>query len=237
MRKLPLLPTFGTVLKTSVIELYRSMGFTVLVSAVWFLGYLPILFLGTVFSSGLNMPQQDQFGFFIFSMVGIGFWNGLCTGPLMTTFYGLYQERKNDYPSLKLFWQVLKKVYWRSAGIHWLYSLVVSFLLFNIKIAFGSSNLLLIIPGILSIYILFITVLTSFYYHPLICIDNTLKKTIKKSFLLTMDNIGLTIWLGALLGLVMLISIGTVFPLVLIYAALVVYVTDKGFELIYQKYD
>jgi uncharacterized membrane protein YesL len=242
MKKLPLFPTLGSTLKKSFMELYSSMGLSILISFTWFLGYLPILFMIYVLWGALNTTHglvtfNDRFMFYIIGSLGIAFWNGLLTGPLTTAWYGLYQLRKTDYPSFKSFLQIFKRIYWRSASIHWTFSFVIIILLLNATIAVRNSNLLLIISGILSVYVLFLVILTSFYFHPLIHLDNTFKKVIKKSFLLVLDNIGLSIWFSAFLGLMFMIGIGLVFPLLLIYGALVIYVIDKGFELIYQKYD
>jgi uncharacterized membrane protein YesL len=242
MKKLLFFSTFGKTLKKSLQELYNSMGFSILISFMWFLGYLPILFViysfwGVVNTAHSTLVGSQQWFFGILSLLVISFWNGLVTGPLTTVFYGLYQIRKVDYPSFKLFLQIVKKVYWRSAGIHWVFSLVVTVLVLNVIVAIKNSNLFIMIPGVLSAYVLFLVLLTSFYFHPLIHLDNSFKKVVKKSFLLVVDNIGLSIWLNVFLGLMLFLSIGLVFPLLLIYGALVIYVVDNGFEPIYQKYE
>jgi uncharacterized membrane protein YesL len=242
MKKLPLFPTLGVTLKKTFGELYSSMGLSILISCTWFIGYLPILLILYGLWGGLTtihglQALNDRLMFFILSSLIIAFWNGLLIGPLTTAWYGLYQVRKTDYPSIKSFTQIFKKIYRRSACIHWLFSLVITILLLNVTIALRNSNLLLTVAGIISAYVLFLIILTSFYYHPLIYLDNTLIKVVKKSFLLVLDNIGLSIWFSVFLGLMFVISIGLVFPLLLIYGAVVIYVIDKGFELIYQKYD
>lgn len=242
VKKLPFFPTFGNTLKKTFIELYNSMGLSILISFTWFLGFLPVLFMMYGLWGGLATVQDlktfgDRLIFLFIGSLFIAFWNGLLTGPLTTTWYSLYQARKTEYPSFKLFSQIFKKIYWRSAGIHWLFSLVVAVLFLNIIIAARNSSLLLIVAGIFSAYILFLVCMAAFYFHPLIHLDNSFKKVIKKSFLLTLDNIGLTIWFNIFLGLIFLISIGLIFPLLLIYGAVVIYVIDKGFDSIYQKYD
>jgi Predicted integral membrane protein len=242
MRKLPLFPTFGNVLKKTFVELYNSMGLSVLISCTWCLGFLPILFMmyglwgGLANAHGLQ-TYGERFAFLVFGSLIVVFWNGLVTGPLTTAWYSLYQARKTDYPSFKLFKQIVKKIYWRSAVIHWLFSAVALILFLNIIIALRNANLLLVVAGVLSAYILFLACLASFYFHPLIHLDNSFKKVIKKSFLLTLDNFGLSFWFSLFLGLMFLLSISLIFPLLLIYGAVAVYVTDNGFEPIYQKYD
>ncbi len=242
MKKLPFFATLGNTLKKTFIEIYSSMGLSFLISLTWCMSFLPILFTlyglwgGLATAHGLS-ASGDRFAFFLLGSIFIAFWNGLLTGPITTAWYGIYQVRKGDYVSFKKFLEIFKKSYWRSAGVHWIYSFLIVIMLLNIVIAFRNSNLLLIIAGVLSAYMLFLFSLTSFYFHPLIYLDNTLKKVIKKSFLLTMDNMSLTLALSLFMGLMFVISIGLVFPLLLVYGALAVYVMDYGFEPIYQKYD
>jgi uncharacterized membrane protein YesL len=242
MKKLPFFATFGNTLKRAFVELYSSMGLSILISFVWCLSFLPILFAlyglwgGLATAHGLS-TSGDRLVLFLMGSLFIAFWNGLLTGPLTTAWYGLYQIRKTDYPTMKKFGQIFKKNYWRSAIIHWLQSLIILVLILNIIIAFRNSNFLLIIAGVLSAYMLFLFSLISFYFHPLIYLDNSFKKVIKKSFLLTMDNMSLTLFYSVFLGLMFILSIGLVFPLLLIYGAVVIYTIDFGFEPIYQKYD
>jgi uncharacterized membrane protein YesL len=242
MKKLPLFPTLGTVLKKSFSELYSSMGLSILISSTWCLGFLPILFMLYGFWGGMttnhgSVAYNERFLFLGTGMLMIAFWNGLFTGPLTTAWYSLYQARKTDYPNLGLFWQLFKKHYWCSAGIHWLFSGAAIILLLNMLIAVRNSNLLLTIAGTLSTYILLLVSLCFFYVHPLIQLDNNFKKVVKKSFLLVLDNFGLSLWMSLILGVLFLFSILLIFPLLLIYGAVVIYMSDKGFELIYQKYD
>jgi uncharacterized membrane protein YesL len=242
LRKLPFFPTFGNTLKKTFLELYNSMGLSALISITWFLGFVPIIFMTYGLWGGLANLQiiktyGDRLLYFFIGSLAMALWNGLLIGPFTTAWYGLYQARKTDYPSFKIFSQMFKKFYWRSAGIHLLFNVVIIILFLNITFAVRNFSLIFVISGILSAYILFLIAVASFYFNPLIYLDNTLKKVIKKSFLLTLDNIGLTIWFGIFLGLMLVISISFVFPLLFIYGALLIYTIDNGFEVIYQKYD
>jgi uncharacterized membrane protein YesL len=77
----------------------------------------------------------------------------------------------------------------------------------------------------------------SFYFAPLIYLNNGIKKTIKKAFLLVFDNTLLTIVLMMILGIfcgLLLIFLPVWF---LFYGAILVYVTDLGFNAIYDRYE
>ena len=101
MKKLPFFSTFGNTLKKTFIELYNSMGLSILISLTWFIGFLPILFMMYGLWGGLATAQGmktfgDRLMFLIIGSLVVAFWNGLLTGPLTTAWYGLYQARKTD---------------------------------------------------------------------------------------------------------------------------------------------
>jgi uncharacterized membrane protein YesL len=106
----------------------------------------------------------------------------------------------------------------------------------NVLIALMERSLFFFIIGMFSFYLLIFLILMSFFFAPLIHLNNGIKKTIKKAFLLVMDNTLMTICLMLVLGVLFGISI--VFPIVwvLVYAAISVYITDKGFYAIYDRY-
>lgn len=249
MKKLPLFPTLGDTLKKTFKELYGSMGFSFVLSLLWFAAYLPIIFIfisiyfNPTLLSKVQQPGDIFILFFGISLVS-SIWNGLVAGPVTTALYGLYENRKSDYPNPRMFFQIFKKCYTRSAGVHFVYSLVVTALLLNFVIIFTQPTTLMLIAGIISLYMLFFLILLQFYFHPLLFLDNSFKKVVKKSFLLTMDNLGLTFWYAAIIGLlpVLTLFIPQIMPVTMlilffIYGAFIIYIINHGFETIYAKYD
>jgi uncharacterized membrane protein YesL len=238
--KLPLFPTIGKILKRSFSELYNSMGFTILMSLIWFIGFLPVVLIAATMVQYLLVSKAargEAFVFVVVSLLGISLWNGLFAGPVTTAVYGLYQQRKSDYPSFKSFIETFKRFYWRSAAIHWIFSLCVTLLTFNLIIAQMEAGIFFKVAGLISIYILLFVMLMPFYFHPLIYLNNKVKAVIKKTFLLVLDNLGLSLWFSFILGCLFLLSLMIPFLLILAYGGLFVYLVDSGFEAIYNKYE
>ncbi len=234
MKKLPLFPTLGKVLKTSFIEAYRSLGFTFLISLIWQIGYLlmffaasPILMIGS---------QKNSGGSVILGMLAVTVVNALLLGPLTVTLYGLYQQRKAGYPTFKTFIDIFKKVYLRAAGINGLLWLINTLFVFNMVTAFPSQNLLLKISGLFSLYCLLFGAMMPFFFHPLIYLGYGIKKTIQKAFILILDNFGLSFWLNLFLGVLLAASTLFIF-LLFLYGGLMIYILDAGFGAIWDKYD
>ncbi len=238
--KLPIFPTIGKSFKESFMELYSSLGFTMLVSFIWFISYLPVLLLvGTFLLRKVQkLPEPAEIMSLIIAFVVLfGFWNTLVGGPLFSAAYGLYQGRKEDYPSFKMFFRIFRENYRRSAAVWGTFSVGLGLLLLNMVIALLGKQLLLFIAGAVSLYVVFFILLMSFYFNPLINLGNSFKKVIRKSFLLVLDNFGLSIWFLLILGGLLVLSIYVPFLFVLIYGAMVIYFTDKGFFAVYDKYD
>lgn len=233
MNKLPLFPTLGKVLKKSFVEFYQSFGFSLLLGLIWMPGYLALIFVASPILYGIAKQMPS---FAVLGMLGLTVVNALLTGPVTTAMYGFYQQRKDGYPSFRSFFATLKQGYWRSAGLHAIYWLVISLLFFNISLAtVPKANFLFKIASLFSVYCVFFLSLLPFFFHPLLHLNHGIKKTIRKSCILLLDNFGVCFWLNLVLGLLLLAS--TLFPFLLFgYGGLLIYVIDSGFETIWNKY-
>jgi len=240
--KLPFFPTIGKNLGQSLAEMYKSLGFTLLIDLLWFFGYVPIFTMALV--SLKAIPQSPQPGDLLqsvlFFLISFCIWHSLVAGPLMTIVYTLYQERRIEYPSFKMFGQLFRRFYWRSVKINALFSLTLSLLFLNVILALNFPNILFLASGIVSLYCLLFVLMMSFYFNPLIYLENPLKKVIRKSFLLVIDNFLISFGFTAVLGIVAAVCITfpiAMFLMAIIYGPLLVYFTDRGFEAVYGRYD
>ena len=243
MTKLKVFPTIGMVIKNTFKEIYQSFSYSVLISLVFGILSIPILaiifdaFQQIVNNSTTGITLNGLFGIFIGTLINISIWNVLVMAPLITAFYSLHQVKKESYPGVKTFFSLLWKYYLPSITVNGLFSLAFILLFMNVMIGLiGRSNLLFIF-GMLSFYLQLFISLMSFYFAPLIYLNNGIKKTIKKAFLLAMDNTLLTIALMLVLGI--LFGVTILFPVFwfLCFGAILVYVTDLGFNAIYNRYD
>jgi uncharacterized membrane protein YesL len=243
MMKLPVFSTVGKVLKSSGAELYRSLGYSLVTSLIWFLAFVPVLYIILMIPTALTIELKQAKNLMdagmssFFGIVLVAFLNGLLTGPITTALFALFQEKKEGYPNIGSFFKCLARVYWLSARVHLAFSLIVSILLFNVLVMVADRGLLMKVAGIFSIYGLFLMMLLSLYLHPLIFYKNRFGDVFKKAFLLTLDNMGISILTGLAVALIFLISLGLIFPVLLLFGALYIYLLDNGFEFIAQKYE
>lgn len=243
MTKLKVLPTIGMVIKNTFKEIYQSFSYSVLISIIYGTINIPILLLIVAcFSmmaggSGKSVTANESFSILIWTMI-LGFiWNTFVVAPVVTAFYSLYQVKKESYPGIKTFFSLFGKYYRPAIAVNGLFSLIFILLSMNVLIGLFGRSTLLFVTGMLSFYLQVFIGLMSFYFAPLIYLNNGIKKTIKKAFLLVLDNTLLTIALMIVLGV--LFGVTILFPVFwfLCYGAILVYVTDLGFNAIYNRYD
>lgn len=242
-KKLAIFPTLGSVIKNAFKEAYQSFIYSALTSVISAICNVPIFMI--VFatfsfmanSAKNNIPPSEVFQILVFGLILCGIWNTIVKAPVITGLYCLYQTKKEDYPGFRTLINLIIKHYRASFTVNGLFSLTFILLFMNIIIAMMEQSLFLFLVGMVSFYLLIFLILMSFYFAPLIHLNNGIKKTIKKAFLLVMDNTLMTILLMLLLGVLFVISI--VFPIIwlLAYGAVSVYVIDLGFYAIYNRYE
>lgn len=243
MTKLKVFPTIGMVIKNTFKEIYQSFSYSVLVSIIYGTVNIPILLIIVAFfsmvagGSGKNITANELFSMFLWTMILGAIWNTFVVAPVTTAFYSLYQVKKESYPGIKTFFGLLGKYYRPAIAVNGLFSLIFILLSMNVMIGLLERSTLLFVTGMVSFYIQIFIGLMSFYFAPLIYLNNGIKKTIKKAFLLVLDNTLLTIALMLVLGI--LFGVTILFPVFwfLCFGAILVYVTDLGFNAIYNRYD
>lgn len=241
--KLPVFPTLGSVIKNAFKEAYQSLIYSAITSIVLAICNIPIFWIVFATFSFMaenvtkNVPVNELFSMLMWGLILCGVWYTIIVAPVTTALYSLYQTKKEDYPGVKTFFNTLLKHYRTSFTVNGLFSLAFILLFMNVMLALMERNLFLFIIGMFSFYLLIFLILMSFFLAPLIYLNNGIKKTIKKAFLLVMDNTLMTIFLILLLGVLFVLSLIIPILWVLVYGALLVYVTDLGFYAIYNRYD
>ena len=243
MTKIKVFPTIGMVLKNTFKEIYQSFSYSVLTGIIYGTISIPTLLIIvasiSMVASGSekNITANELFSVFIWAMILGAIWNTFVVAPATTAFYSFYQVKKETYPGIKTFFSLFRKYYRPSIVVNGLFSLTFILLFTNVMIGIIERSTLLFVTGMLSFYLQVFISLMSFYFAPLIYLNNGIKKTIKKAFLLVLDNTLLTIVLMLVLGV--LFGVTMLFPVFwfLIYGAILVYVTDLGFNAIYDRYE
>lgn len=244
MRKLKVFPTVGMVIKNTFKEIYQSFSYSVVTSVVYGTLSIPIFLIFVGFFSIIansskdnSMGVNEMFTLIMLSTILYAIWNTFVVAPVTTAFYSIYQVKKEDYPGVKTFFSLFGKYYRPSIAVNGLFSLAFILLFFNVMIGLLERTTLLFISGMLSFYLQIFIGLMSFYFAPLIYLNNGVKKTFKKAFLLVLDNTGLTIALMLILGILYVATMLLPVFWFLIYGSILVYVTDLGFNAIYDRYE
>lgn len=242
MQKLSVLPTLERVIKNGFKEVYHYFAYSALNSIVMAICNIPIfmiIFATFNFMAG-NVPKNvavsEMFSMLIWGLILCAIWNTIVAAPVTTAFYSLYQYKKEDYPGFKTFFGLLLKNYRAAFTVNGLFSLLFTLLFMNVIIALMERTLFFFIIGMFSFYLLIFIILMSFFFAPLIHLNNGIKKTIKKAFLLVMDNTGMTVCLVLLLGILFVLSIVVPVFWFVMFGAILVYITDLGFYAIYDRY-
>ncbi|HOL10872.1 MAG TPA: hypothetical protein PLZ08_08565 [Bacillota bacterium] len=239
-RHLPVLPTFWDTFKQSFLQVYERLGFSVVISLIWFFAHLLVfLFIPTSLIQLLIpmvKPGAQVANNILASMVLYSVWNGLVTAPLTTALYGIVHESDETALEIKDYFRIVRQHYWSSVKVGLVFGLIVTLLFLNIVNSVIGNNLLLTILGNVSFFILFFLLLMQFYFAPLIYYKNNLISIAKKSFYLAGDNFGFTFVSLVMLFVLMALSFGALLPLVFAFGAFITFYINIAYEAIYKKY-
>jgi hypothetical protein len=224
--------------KRSVIDIYNHLGYSLLVSFLWFLVFIPVGVIAfNILITSLEQQDHPLFLLFFFLLFGVPYC-AFILGPAQTAlFYQMNQVIDND-AEFKGFWIGLRKHYWLSARVYGLYGGMLIFCLIDLLICLlAVDHFVLKIFGIFLFY-LFCFLLLSALYLPgfIVCQDNTLKKVLKKAALLTLDNVLISI--GVFL-IFLLVGVGftLITPLLIFfYGSIVQVVMIHLFRVLMDKY-
>lgn len=239
MKKLPLIPTFGKALKATLSEMYGSMAYMLLISVAWFASFIPQCTIIILFFRALFDPEFHSFllQLLIFGSLICSVWTALVTGPVTSALYGMNREKKDSYIGWRTFVKYFKSKYWISFRAYFVITLGVTLAIFNVVISLMEPGLPFKIIGLISLYLLIVLGLMSFYFQPLIFYKHGFKSIFYRSFILSLDNLGLTFLFSLMVGLVFAFGVPSIIVVVLVFGAFYIYLTDFGFEAIAEKYE
>ncbi|NLW56239.1 MAG: hypothetical protein GX050_06435 [Firmicutes bacterium] len=206
------------ILKDAVIDLYNHIGYTMLISVLWFFTILP---LGVFLLNTLRVyfaNQDNPLGLLLFLLLLAVPYTAFIIGPVHTAlFYQMSRVIENE-AEFKGLWLGLRKFYWKSAGIYALYMITLLFTLVDILICFFiAEHILIKFVGFFLVYMFLFLLLAGTYLPGFIVLqDNTWKKVYKKTLLLTLDNTLATLGIQLIL-LALGIGCTVVTPLVICF--------------------
>ncbi len=226
------------IFKDAFIDLYNHIGYSMLISALWFFSFIPFgVFLYNsvhVYLENRDNPLNLLFFLLVFSIPYAAFILGPVQSGLL---YQMNQVIEND-AELKGLWIGFRKFYRRSAAVYGLYIGALIFTLVDVIICFFVlDNILIKFIGFILLYLFIFLLLASIYLPNFIVFqENTWKRVYKKTFLLTLDNTLHTIGVQLILFVIGL-GFTVITPLVIFfYGSLLQVVGIRLFQGLMAKY-
>jgi len=178
MKKVALWPT----IKASFIDIYDNLGWVLFISAIWFGFAIPFVF--AILPGNLHLFLRILLGTSVIFL-----------GPATAGSYYLANRLiKREIVEWRDFFYAFKKFFWRAEAL--ILILIVAIIIVVVDFTFYSQiqNTVVKVLSIFWLYILLFLGIIQIYMFPLLVGQDTgIKKMIVRSFLLSIDNIGVTL--------------------------------------------
>jgi uncharacterized membrane protein YesL len=222
------MPSFFTTVKKSLLDSYDRLGMVVATSLLWFGTVLGIAWL-VVYITRSNLILR------FIALVGAYV---VVVAPLTTgVFYISRKIVSHDDPSFFDLFGSISTFVLQACKLGLLQVLISITILFNMWFYLTRRTVILNILGVLFIYAMLLWVLTCVYHYPLMVEQRPGGlKTIKRSFLLTIDNIAFTA--GTFFVIILLTCLYIVIPFgfPLLFAGTVSILQTRVLRALFVKY-
>ncbi|HEY8391679.1 MAG TPA: DUF624 domain-containing protein [Capillibacterium sp.] len=227
------------ILKQSAIDIYNHLGYSLLISVLWcMVVLLPLLLIINpmlqMFLEDTKYPLSLLINLAAFGVPYAAF----ILGPVHTALFYQMNEVLMNEARFRGFWEGFRKHYWLAARVYALYAGMLIFCFVDLMICFFTlQEFGLKILGCFLIYLFLFLLFWSLYLPGFLVLQkNTLKKVFRKTFLVVLDNIFLTI--GAFLLLVLIgLAFYKIIPLLIFfYGSYVLVVMIHLFNGVLAKY-
>lgn len=178
MKKVQLWP----IIKGAFIDIYDNLGWVLFVSAIWFGFAVPFVF--AILPGQLHIILRIPLGISVIFL-----------GPATAGAYYLANRLiKRESIEWRDYFFAFKKYFWRAEALILLFILAIIVIVVDFMFYSQIQNIAIRILSIFWIYILvFLGVMQTYMFPLLIEQDTGIKKVIIRSFLLSIDNIGVSL--------------------------------------------
>src|SRR5690554_328572 len=238
--------SFVEIIKKTCADLYNHMSYTALISLIWFFSAAPLaVFCWTLFQYQLQI-NQGQLGlwvvmFLLSAMILTVPYGAFILGPIQCALYYLGGEILEDRARLRSFLDGLRLNYFLAVKVYAIYLVVAFATITDFYISFFLfQSIFLKIVGVVFLYIFtFLFMLGTYIPGFIVLQENTALKVLKKAFLLTLDNLPLSLLMSA--TYLFLCVLGIFFPvliplLMLAYGAFLQFTGVRTFLGLMSKY-
>jgi uncharacterized membrane protein YesL len=177
MKKVPIWP----IIKGAFIDIYDNLGWVLFISALWFGFAVPVVF--AVLPGNLHTSLRVLLGISVIFL-----------GPATAGAYYLANRLiKRESVEWRDYFYAFKKFFWRAEALILIYILAIIIVVVDFMFYSQIQNIVIRILSIFWIYLLlFLGILQTYMFPLLIEQDTGIKKVIVRSFLLSIDNIGVS---------------------------------------------
>ncbi|MCX7795970.1 MAG: DUF624 domain-containing protein [bacterium] len=177
MKKVPVWP----IIKGAFVDVYDNLGWVLFISVVWFGFAVPVVF--AVLPGNLHIVFRVLLGTSVIFL-----------GPATAGAYYLANKLiKRESVEWRDYFFAFKKFFWRSEALILIYLLAIAIVVVDFMFYSQIQNIIVRVLSIFWLYILlFLGILQTYMFPLLIEQDTGIKRVIIRSFLLSIDNIGVS---------------------------------------------
>ena len=215
------------IIKTSFIDIYDNLGWVLFTSAIWFGFVTPFLF--AILPGNLSIPLRVILSSSVIAL-----------GPATAGCYYIANKlvKKDSFVEWKDFFYAFKKFFWRAEALILILIVAIVVLAANFIFYSQMQNTVMRILSILWLYIIiFLGIIQTYMFPLLIEQDTGIRKIIKRSFLLTIDNIGITLVIFLIVTALSVICILTGVGALLLMMGIKSLFDTKTFLTVMEKYE
>ena len=223
MKKIALWP----IIKASFVDIYDNLGWVLFMSAIWFGFAIPLLF--AILLKNLSTPLRIILGSSVITL-----------GPATAGCYYVANElvKREYFVGWKDFFYAFKKFFWRASALALILIAIIAILVANFIFYFQIRSPFAKVVSILWLYvIIFLGIMQTYMFPLLIEQDTGIKKIIKRSFLLTINNIGISLVIFLIVTALSIICILTGVGALLLMMGMKSFFDTRTFLSVMEKYE
>lgn len=222
MKKVQLWP----IIKGAFVDIYDNLGWVLFVSAVWFGFAVPFGF--AILSGQLHPILRVLLGTSVIFL-----------GPATAGAYYLANRLiKRESIEWRDYFFAFKKYFWRAEALMIIFILTIIVVVVDFMFYSQIQNIVVRLLSILWLYILvFLGVMQTYMFPLLIEQDTGIKKVIVRSFLLSIDNIGVSLVIFLIVVALIAVCIITGVGALLLLMGMKSFLDTKTFLSVMEKYE
>ncbi len=209
---------------------YDYLGMVIASSALWFVtGFFPILIV-----TSFNKYIQSPIAYGVAVLVTL-----IVLGPSTAAVHGIAAAiLDNEDTRVREFFKFFRKYFWRSTALMLLNVLILLILASDLIFTLNNPNRFIqMLSGIWVYFFIFWALMSNYIFPFVVNQDVGVLLTMKRSALLALDNLVVTIILSLAVLIVVVLSVVLAAPVLLLMLGIIAFLQNVGYRELMQKYD